>query len=358
MSTTGSSSQALISAPNGVNHLARLPYELLELIFDTAYARSNPFDPTPRPSAPLSRAFLPFYRRVVLKSVKVCGDNAAAELVLALSRDDGLGLHIRSLTFCQEFGVVTTDQLVAESSLLRALSSLPNLRHLTINRLPGLVEGVRVRLFRDSALLPQLEELVVVAPGAKRALDGWVDILARRALHRFELDVEVGSGARLTENSRSPPALPFPSFPHIRALSLSTHLDPPTLAVLPSFVGLTKLTLTNASTPCCLPFLLRFFPSPSSLQSLTLRYYGIDERSFDVDASLPMFTSLRHLDLSGPYNCSVAFFAGVRLLPLTSLALDSLKLEYEGEAEALHMWVHEMVGWVDPEDYEEFDGEV
>ncbi|GAA6029876.1 hypothetical protein JCM8097_001092, partial [Rhodosporidiobolus ruineniae] len=102
----------VLDEPMNVCHLAKLPYELLERIFDLAYADS-------KPAGLLSRELLPFYRRAGFRNIVADSVGPLLRLMDIVAVQSDLGSYVESLTLPFE--------LVAEAISVSSLAELGSL---------------------------------------------------------------------------------------------------------------------------------------------------------------------------------------------------------------------------------------
>ncbi|BGP31116.1 hypothetical protein JCM10296v2_002880 [Rhodotorula toruloides] len=103
-----------------VDRLSKLPLELLQKIFDDAYA-------TDTPTEPLSRTLLPLSDRCVWRDVKVVGHKRLVAFCAAFQTRPSVGRHCRSLKIEH-----LKSRAVSHQSLETVFANLPNLTKLVV----------------------------------------------------------------------------------------------------------------------------------------------------------------------------------------------------------------------------------
>ncbi|EGU12846.1 Proteophosphoglycan ppg4 [Rhodotorula toruloides ATCC 204091] len=108
-------------SPPAVDRLSKLPMELLQKIFDDAYASA-------KPTEPLSRTLLPLFDRCVWRDVRIIGDKRLAAFCATFQTRPSAGRHCRSLKIEH-----LKSAAVSHQSLETVFTNLPNLVKLVIH---------------------------------------------------------------------------------------------------------------------------------------------------------------------------------------------------------------------------------
>ncbi|BGO90648.1 hypothetical protein NBRC10512_000212 [Rhodotorula toruloides] len=108
-------------SPPAVDRLSKLPMELLQKIFDDAYA-------TDKPTEPLSRTLLPLFDRCVWRDVKVVGDKRLVAFSATFQTRPSVGRHCRTLKVQH-----LKSPAVSQASLEAVFANLPNLTKLVVH---------------------------------------------------------------------------------------------------------------------------------------------------------------------------------------------------------------------------------
>ncbi|EMS18668.1 uncharacterized protein RHTO_05771 [Rhodotorula toruloides NP11] len=109
-------------SPPAVDRLSKLPMELLQKIFDDAYA-------TDKPTEPLSRTLLPLFDRCVWRDVKVVGDKRLVAFCATFQTRPSVGRHCRTL----KVEHLRSPAVVSQASLETVFANVPILVTLVIH---------------------------------------------------------------------------------------------------------------------------------------------------------------------------------------------------------------------------------
>ncbi|GAA5982546.1 hypothetical protein JCM5350_006110 [Sporobolomyces pararoseus] len=103
-----------------IDHLSRLPNELLEDIFDHAYCTSPP------PPMPISKRLLPFHQKHLYRQVLLSSSSRVKKFLTSVSKDKEKGKIVKSLELKRKksFKIKSTE------ALEKLFPLLPNLEHL------------------------------------------------------------------------------------------------------------------------------------------------------------------------------------------------------------------------------------
>jgi hypothetical protein len=303
-----------LEAPKQVDHLSRLPPELLRHIF-----RSVEVDHLPRP---LSRFLKPFQDEVKFEAVEVDSYDTLHQLMNVVAINGEVGGFIKALSFDLD-----EDEEKSVAGLAGFFSSLINLRSLSLIDAPPVISLVLKPAFANIAF-PLLEDLDINFSFSRRlhpfhprhfeALSSYTSLV------RFTLRID-----RDFEDYADLPSLPSSSwsqhFSHLKGLALTgVRLDTNALGVILSGCEkLRSLALQDGSGLTDTVGLVEKLPRVSTLRQLTLNTFDDDEdpplRSItSLLAKVPRLTSLNIL---GPDDVATpAFLEILYALPLVELS--------------------------------------
>ncbi|GAA5986780.1 hypothetical protein JCM10908_000895 [Rhodotorula pacifica] len=296
-----------------VDHLSKLPNELLQRIFNLAYARK-------KPSAPLSRRLRPFYDALVFRKVKAGNDSRVRALYELLAGRPGLGVHLHDLTI-EDWSANSRIKIEEIKALFGYLTSLQSVSLRVIDSkwldavLPATVDA-------PSVLPACLSSLMIKVTGHQRddAYDPahLVALAQLPSLSTLELDFAGPKYQRLCEPKDPAPAL---SLPKISNFAVSLHaVDSSISALLGCLPHLRTLALGAYAPKCDFSSALNSLRSPAEVKELTLRADPPAGWSFPVE--LALLTSLDTLRLVGKWqNLGSDIFAALRQLPISKLII-------------------------------------
>ncbi|GAA6004885.1 hypothetical protein JCM10207_008442 [Rhodosporidiobolus poonsookiae] len=318
---TTRNTQTLNSSPT----LLSLPVELLERIFDIAYR-------WPKPSFPVCRALLPFYRRRLFSAIEATEWAGLKALTKVVKRNPIIGRYVRSLTVMIRRVKAGRDTVEAvdpgtpsDNQLVELFTLLSSLRDLYV---AGSTR-VSIVLLSDAIKRPNfLSNLQYLAfntdwEGRDDPLHPHHYANLPHYTNLKELWLPQGS-------ARSPPSAlptdPAPTWvvPHISRLSIPLgHARADSLlALLPTFTGLTSLLLEGLSRRVLLPSILQAIPRPDNLQTLEINGNVHPSEAWNLAPLLDRFTALETLDLSEGSDASdPSFYRALSALPLKHLTL-------------------------------------
>ncbi|BGP14999.1 hypothetical protein JCM10213_002858 [Rhodosporidiobolus nylandii] len=317
-------------ATSRLNHLDKLPNELLSRIFKEAYGAA-------KPKEPLSRALLPFFRQAWFEEVKVVGFEQLARLAEAVLANAGLGAYFRKVTVALEVSNTKEDGpdkgVPADDTVARFFSSLPSLTSLAVSGSSRLALLILCSHATSSAFLPRLATLSLdcssVEVQKRSRLSNLAAYADLRALSLASRGEEAGEAVDAGQGSV---VLPQVTSLSLRASEASNRLK----QLLSSFPSLTYLSLITGN-PADIATTLSALPSPTLLTCLSLTGTPLATAPVWSAAALPRaFPSLCKLTLKGQYDgVEAALYAAIRSLPLTTLTLGRTKIISVPEIRAL-----------------------
>ncbi|GAA6029875.1 hypothetical protein JCM8097_001091 [Rhodosporidiobolus ruineniae] len=319
LALTTSSLHQLIAHPKGVNHLARLPYELLERVFDLAYAES-------KPSTPLCRAFLPFYRRAVFGSNLLTSADKLGALARIFARNIVLGRFVEKL----DMDVVPAFEANRLAVILPLFFPfLPRLRTINLGASAATLSLVMTILTATASHLPRLHTLKI------HSLDTYSDdVLLWRSIAAIPTlrNLEVWLGSLPDPEAAWWSGYSFPYLlPNITSLCFGTEQNYRSGRLFRLFPGLRELKLIEWERPNLLPVMLTGLPDPSRLVKLEVDGSGLADLGtaqpgpWSIERPLSRFNNLEFLAIEGAHSCTPTFFDVLRTLR----RLSTLKL-HEG----------------------------
>ncbi|GAA5878299.1 hypothetical protein JCM16303_002724 [Sporobolomyces ruberrimus] len=270
--------------------ISYLPYEILAKILEHA------FKDVPPPRSPISRAFLPFQRRALLRSVKITSSSQLDKLVEASAGNSCLG------------GMVTAFE--AGSTSVKGIKDDRRLKTF----FPTLVNLQRLKLYGLHTSLVELFSSLNIGPSESPRLNE-LDY----TFHRFSTDEQPFEPRELLYH--------LTAYPSLRRLDIMLYSKYDTFNIsswegsrLP---GIDELVLKGVSAHLIQPtfcFLLNFPNLTSlSLDSLWCRYpdYALLVLTFDVSlTSLALLTRGTYDDFSKPCDRGLAYLVNLEYLYL------------------------------------------
>ncbi|BGP17003.1 hypothetical protein JCM10213_000362 [Rhodosporidiobolus nylandii] len=268
--------------------LLGLPPELVDKVFDYAYAERTP-------ARPLCKALLPFHRQHSWRKRVVRSCQSLKALVLALKKETGLARRVQVLTLdlhCSQ------DWIMFDSEVKKLFPLLTQVNELRIERGDGLT------------LLPYLLE------------QGFPQRLAE--LHVLTVKWPQQYSSWFGKMSPS-----FPDFPHLTSLNLSGadssfELDSTCFLILRSAPQLTHLSLVGLhwmATPSPAALLAQLV-HPERLESLALHAGASYTPWHNLPSQFSLLAALRTLEFSGAYKAFPLYvLPSLADLPLQHLIL-------------------------------------
>ncbi|BGP39027.1 hypothetical protein JCM10449v2_002965 [Rhodotorula kratochvilovae] len=325
MASSAAQGLQLIKTPSSrrkVDRLRRLPPELLNQIFDKAYAEKPP-------ARPICRALLPFLRERLYRNVVLRNYDQLVCFMWTVVHEAAIGALVKSLDldfWDDENGEPEPDTLrPSDGEMVGFLCALARL------------EALEIRGWsRASALVlsPAMANLATFLPSLRRlhlfgVVQGCVDLFQPAqliVLHYYGQIVDFQ--ARSAYWPVAPPAavwkaspVPVPAFSSITRLGADLQLGPAgLLLLLPLLPNLADLSLTGVTSTACLDRLLSLLVRPNRIQSLEAEGF-IEGGVWGLPGSLLLLTSLQSLEVAFRCVCDAAFFDVVRRLPIRRLRL-------------------------------------
>lgn len=300
------------SSPSGVDRLSKLPIELLQKIFDEAYAAT-------KPTAPLSRTLLPLFDRCVWRHVKVVGDERLAGLCDTFQTRPSVGRHCRSLWIDR-----IRSPAVPQQALETVFANLPNLVKLTVCDKSEQLLDILLPIKRQAVLpfTPTIAHFAYLSNTSRTdpydpVYLGTLPRMSRLAFLEIPFRVKAGAvKSSLPARGESIKIAPLEEL----SVSLSHEASLGSLCTLLQGVPIVmKLVLKDYNDPSRLAKLICALASPDKLEHLVLCTVGTPSV---LPVELKHLTGLKQLEFSGDFSrLGGESFNVLRALPLECIAV-------------------------------------
>ncbi|GAA5839808.1 hypothetical protein JCM9279_005173 [Rhodotorula babjevae] len=344
ISTISSTSKALAAArararklrdeldePRKVNHLFRLPVELLSAIVELVdEAGEGPY------LARVSRALVPFGRRLAFRTVTVTKSGHLRRLCDIVGASSTVAESIVELKF--DFAANDDSDLPPPTTLLAFLRALVHLERISITKSPSLVDLI-LSTPDLASVLPNLRSLdLALRPG------GSSSFFADRGARLLKSDGLAldGIGVTATTAARRIAARPMPTDPpplQRVSLKIPLHPDSRVASLLSTLKHVRDVGLHDMALPSPSPLhhLLRFLPNPTLVTSLSLSQLAAEADPRLLADTLKHFTALETLELKRGTSYVVTSAALEPLKRLVELRLArGLELELDDLRDIVH----------------------
>ncbi|BGP31132.1 hypothetical protein JCM10296v2_002896 [Rhodotorula toruloides] len=275
-----------------VDRLSKLPLELLQKIFDDAYA-------TDKPTEPLSRTLLPLFDRCVWRDVKVVGDKRLAAFCAAFQTRPSVGRHCRSLKIEH-----LKSRAVSHQSLETVFANLPNLIKLVVHDdwemfLDVLLPAGRQALFpfsstlRHFACLCKTQRADPYNPAYLASLASMTSLIVLELAFQHKWPVKA---------SRSRAHGGAVTLASLDVLSVSVSRGPSldSLRLLLQSVPAVKKLIVEHYEPSSLVKLMAALAAPDCLEQLALHASGVVYGGLPIE--LKQLTRLRRITFRGDFS--------------------------------------------------------
>ncbi|KAK4334267.1 hypothetical protein RTBOTA2_003003 [Rhodotorula toruloides] len=280
-------------SPPAVDRLSKLPMELLQKIFDDAYASD-------KPTEPLSRTLLPLFDRCVWRDVKVVGDKRLAAFCATFQTRPSVGRHCRSLNIEH-----LKSPAASHDSLETVFANVPNLTMLVVHDdwdmfLDVLLPAGRQALcpfsstMRHFACLCKTQRADPYNPAYLASLASMTGLTVLELIFQHKSPVKPSS----TPSTGGPVKLaPLDSL----AVSVSQGQSLDSLrSLVQSVPSVRKLAIMHSEEPSSLEKLIPALAAPERLQHLALLACAVGRRA--LPAKLKQLTRLKHITFHGDFS--------------------------------------------------------
>ncbi|BGO90664.1 hypothetical protein NBRC10512_000229 [Rhodotorula toruloides] len=302
-------------SPPAVDRLSKLPMELLQKIFDDAYA-------TDKPTEPLSRTLLPLFDRCVWRDVKVVGDKRLVAFCATFQTRPSVGRHCRTL----KVEHLRSPAVVSQASLETVFANVPILVTLVIHGdwdtlLEVLMPSGRQAALPFSATIRHYSCICKTQRTDPYNPAYLACITSMTGLTALQLVLE-----HTEQGSAVSPPLPSNGSVKVAPLNVlsisvlrESDLDSLRL-LLRSVPSVKKLVVAHSDEPSRLEKLIQALAAPDRLEHLVLHAFAVARRA--LPAELKQLTHLKQFTFHGDFSqLGRDSFDILRALPLERIEL-------------------------------------
>jgi hypothetical protein len=275
--------------PAPPDRLSKLPTELLDMIFDDAWAKQ-------RPSGPIYRALCPFYDRFAWRSIRIDSRARLARFFELTERQTHLGQLYKELV------VQLKPEELDVATLTGLLGRTPNLKKLALADLASQVFELILHGTKNSLLPRHLRKLDLTCTTGGRKdpyhPSNWSLLNDLKSLNQLALDLRSAE----TPTGRIKSKKELPSWADITDLDIDLPQDglSSVLQLIASFPNLRRLQLSSTSPVPDSAGALDALQNPASLHELVL--VGVPKKEWTLPDKLAQLTNLHRLKLVGEWH--------------------------------------------------------
>ncbi|GAA5955748.1 hypothetical protein JCM8115_006841 [Rhodotorula mucilaginosa] len=277
------------ATPAQPHRLSKLPTELLDMIFDDAWAKQ-------RPSGPINRALCPFYDRFAWRSIRIDSPARLARFFELTDKRTHLG------QLCEELLVQLHPAELDRATLTGLLGRTPNLKKLVLADLASEVFEHVLNGTKSSLLPRHLRKLDLWCTTGDRKdpyhPTNWLLLNDLKSLNQLALDLRsTGTPIGLIKSKNE-----LPTWSGITDLEIGLPQKgrSSVLQLIACFPNLRRLQLSSTSSVPDFAGPLAALQDPGSLQALVL--IGNPKKGWTVPDEIEQLTSLRDLKLVGHWQ--------------------------------------------------------
>ena len=278
-----------MNLPAPPDRLSKLPTELLDMIFDDAWAKQ-------RPSGPINRALCPFYDRFAWRSIRIDSPERLERFLELMVKRTHLG------SLCEDLEVQLKPEELDVATLTVLLGRTPNLKKLALADLASEVFDHVLNGTKNNLLPVHLRKLdLKCSTGGRKDPyhpTNWSLLTDLTSLNELALDLR--SAETPTGRIQSKKELPvWPSIAHLE-VGLPQKGRSSVLQLIASFPNLARLQLSSTSPIPDFPGALAAVQNPGSLRELVLE--ADPKKGWTLPDELDQLTSLYTLKLVGDWH--------------------------------------------------------